>query len=61
MSKWVLISGRYYNTDQIVSFQWSKKTAALRMMLPDGREVSIGDPHRTWYEILRRAVGVNGG
>ena len=61
MSKWVLISGRYFNTDQIVAFEWDKEMYSLRMMLQDGSEVLVEDFLKKWYGILCRAIGVNGG
>ena len=61
MSKWVLIKGRYFNTDQIVAFMWDKETCKLCMMLPDGNEITLKDEQKTWYGILCRAVSVNGG
>lgn len=61
MSKWVLICGRYFNTDQIVAFTWDKKWLSLKITLPDGREFGFGDPNKMWYGILCRAVGVKEG
>lgn len=61
MSKWVLICGRYFNTDQIVAFMWDKEMCELCMMLPDGNEITLKDELKTWYGILCRAVGVKEG
>ena len=55
--KWVTISGRHINADQVQAFWWEKDK--LRIMFADGEAIfSTADPNKTNYRRLCHALGV---